>query len=144
MIRRRSPFRAAACAALGIALGIALGTPLHAAAPDAGSTAVAARPAAITSLSVEQRAALRAELARYLRQDSEGLVSRVRADGGVSLELDGRYQHAIVARPVVGERPRLACFDDPDAAVAFLARDESRAVPTATTRRRPQPVERDR
>lgn len=143
-----TPGRSAALVAVSAALGVALAMPLHSAAPGTASVgapgAVEESSPAATSLTVDQRAALRAELARFLRQDSEGLLSRLRADGGVSLALDGRYQHAIVARPVPGERPQLACFDDPDAAVAFLARDESRAAPTATTRRPPQPAERDR
>lgn len=123
-----------ACAVLG-AVGVA---PVDAAASE--------KAPAVTTLSPEQRAALKAELARYLRQDSDGLVSRVRADGALTVELDGRFQHAIVVRPKDGGGRELACFDDADAAVAFLARDDRRAAPMSTdgASRAPQPGERDR
>lgn len=119
---------ATALAALGASTAFAAEP---ARSPTEPGAAPAAAAAPVTTLSPEQRAALRARLAELLRQDSEGLRSALHADGAVSLELDGRYQHAIVARPTAGGRPELACFDDPDRALAFLARDDQRATPTA-------------
>lgn len=130
---------ATALAALGGATAFAA-DPAHAPTQPTAAPAVAAAP--VTTLSPEQRAALRARLAELLRQDSEGLRSALQADGAVSLELDGRYQHAIVARPTAGGRPELACFDDPDRALAFLARDDRRATPAAPTEA--PPAGRDR
>lgn len=92
----------------------------------------------------EQRQSLRDRLAELLRQDSDGLLSELRADGAVSLALDGRFQHAIVARPRATGRPELACFDDADAAVSFFARDDRRAPVSDPPARAPQPEERDR
>lgn len=106
--------------------------------------AASGKSAAVTTLTAEQRAALRAELARYLRQDNDGLVSKVRADGSVELELDGRHGHLVVARPSQNSRPELACFDDPDAALGYLARDERRTGSSTTTGPKVPPEERDR
>ena len=114
-------------------------------APDASRTGSdnAVKPAA-TKLTTEQRAALRAELAKLLNQSNESLASIARADGTLAIELEGRHAHAMIARPRAGGRPELACFDDPDAAVSYLARDERRAEPAPAGTRNPQPEERDR
>ncbi len=138
----RSPrFATATALATLVALGAGASAVLRA---DGGSTSQPAAAFAPTELSAAQREILRARLAELLRQDSEGLISELRGDGTISLALDGRFHHAVVARPRAAGRPELACFDDPDAALSFLARDDRRVQPSPSGARQPAPEERDR
>jgi len=89
--------------------------------PEAGAGASAAGR---TVLTAEQREAIRARVAELLNRNSDELTTLLRADGAGMVDLQGHFQHAMIVRRGPDGRPQMACFDDPDAATAFLAFDD--------------------
>jgi len=62
-----------------------------------------------------------AKLSRALKRSGEGLVAEQHADGTVMVDLQGRFQHAILARVNADGRVEVQCHDQLRPAVEFLA-----------------------
>lgn len=66
----------------------------------------------------EQRAAMRAALEHALSRSVEGLQEVVLPDGSVMVDLQGRFQEAVVARRAPDGTLHTFCVIDPDVALA--------------------------
>jgi hypothetical protein len=69
---------------------------------------------------VEQAAALRAELQHMLSRDTEGLAASEQPDGTLMMALDDTFQQVIMATVDQRGRVRLQCVDDPSQAIDIL------------------------
>ena len=62
-----------------------------------------------------------AKLSRALKRSGEGLVAEQHADGTVMVDLQGRFQHAVVARVNADGTIEMQCHDQLRPAAEFLA-----------------------
>jgi hypothetical protein len=58
-----------------------------------------------------------------VNQSSDGLVQVRRPDGGVSMDLQGRFQNVLVAKKESDGTLTQGCVDNPDSAAAFFEID---------------------
>ena len=65
-------------------------------------------------------------------KETDGLVQEKRADGAVSVDLQGRFQNVTLARRNDDGTVSAACVDTPEAAGAFLNGREKTATTTGT------------
>jgi hypothetical protein len=74
-------------------------------------------------MSPEEAQKLADGLKRMLNKSTEGLVAERHADGSVSMDLKGRFQHVAVARRNADGAIEQACIDEPEAAAKFFGID---------------------
>jgi hypothetical protein len=77
----------------------------------------------IKPLTPEEAKRLADGLKVMLNQSTEGLVERHHADGSVSIDLQGRFQHVMVARTEADGTITQSCIDNPEAAASFFGID---------------------
>ena len=77
----------------------------------------------IKPLSPEEAQKLADSLKHMLNKSTEGLVEERHADGSVSVDLQGRFQHVTVARKNQDGSVSQSCVDNPRAAAAFYKID---------------------
>jgi len=71
-------------------------------------------------LTAQESAVLAAGIKQLLNQSTDGLVQMRRADGSVSVDLQGRFQSVMLARKEDDGTLVQACVDTPEAAAAFF------------------------
>jgi len=105
-----------------------------ASAEDPGTTLDAdAGPAPADKVEpADREAQLRASLSEMLSRSSEGLVEVVEPDGGVTVDLQGRFSHVALARFNADGTHEIVCTDDLEDAIAFLT-SENPAPEQSTT-----------
>ena len=74
----------------------------------------------IKPLTPEEAKRLADGLKVMLNQSTEGLVEVHHADGSVSMDLQGRFQHVMVARTEADGTLTQSCIDTPEAAASFF------------------------
>ena len=100
---------------------------------------VDAQTGQIRPLSPQEAQRLAEGLKRLLNRSTDGLVEVHHADGSVSMDHDGRFQNAAVARVNEDGTLTQSCVDSPEAAAAFFGIDPKLVgVETAPTRPVPQ------
>lgn len=77
----------------------------------------------IKPLSPEEAQKLADNLKHLLNKSTEGLVEERHADGSVSVDLQGRFEHVTVARKNQDGTVSQSCVDNPRAAAAFYKID---------------------
>ena len=77
----------------------------------------------IKPLSPEEAKRLADGLKVMLNNSTEGLVEVHHADGSVSMDLQGRFQHVMVARIEADGTLTQSCVDNPEAAASFFGID---------------------
>jgi len=75
------------------------------------------------ALTAEEAQTLAEGIKQLLDQSSDGLVQVQRADGSVSMDLQGRFQNAMLAKKEEDGSISQACVDNPEAAAAFFEID---------------------
>jgi hypothetical protein len=122
MKREFSRVSALACGVLALCLLVPLGgdtaQPNEPAATPEGKTT--ASGVTTEDMTAEHEAELRAYLAPRLNRSDEGLVEKVDADGGISMDLRGRFQNVVLARVAADGRVEVGCFSELEAAMLFL------------------------
>ena len=92
-------------------------TPQEGLLPGEARSQVAIQPESGDLVPMELKE-LDADTRNALRRDTEGLVPVYHADGSVSVNLEGRFQTASVARLDADGRPVITCIESPNAASA--------------------------
>ena len=77
----------------------------------------------VKPLSPEEAQKLADSLKHLLNKSTEGLVEERHADGSVSVDLQGRFEHVTVARKNQDGTVSQSCVDNPRAAAAFYKID---------------------
>ena len=77
----------------------------------------------VKPLSPEEAQKLADSLKHLLNKSTEGLVEERHADGSVSVDLQGRFEHVTVARKNQDGTISQSCVDNPRAAAAFYKID---------------------
>jgi hypothetical protein len=77
----------------------------------------------VKPLSPEEAQKLAGSLKHLLNKSTEGLVEERHADGSVSVDLQGRFEHVTVARKNQDGTVSQSCVDNPRAAAAFYKID---------------------
>jgi biopolymer transport protein ExbD len=77
------------------------------------------------SLTAVEAQRLAQGLSQLINQSTEGLVQVQRADGSVSMDLEGRFQNVVVAKREDDGSITQGCVDNIQAAAAFFEIDES-------------------
>lgn len=102
----------------------------------------------IKALTPEEAQKLAAGLKQMVNQSTEGLVQVQRADGSVSMDLEGRFQNVTLARVNKDGRVSQSCVDNPQAAGAFFGIDpkliENQSNDRAVVNQLPQSVKKKR
>ena len=86
------------------------------------------------ALTAEESAKLAAAIKDLVNQSADGLVQVRRADGSVSMNLQGRFQNVLLAKKTDSGTIDQACVDNVDAASAFLDLDVDPALVTTLKR----------
>jgi hypothetical protein len=73
---------------------------------------------------------------QLVNQSTDGLVQVRHADGGVSMDLQGRFQNVLLVKKEADGSISEACVDNPDAAAAFFEIDPA-LVGGSTSRQQP-------
>lgn len=90
----------------------------------AGQTVVLDRQTGQTrSLTPEEARILAEGIKQLVSQSTEGLVQIQRADGSVSMDLQGRFQSVMLAKKEADGTISQACVDSPESAAAFFEID---------------------
>jgi len=107
--------------AIAVVAAVLLTAP-GASAEDPGTTLDAdAGPAPADKVEpADREAQLRASLSGMLNQSSDGLVEVVEPDGGVTVDLQGRFSHVVLSRSNADGTHEIACTDNLEDAIAFL------------------------
>ena len=90
----------------------------------------------IKQLTPDEARKLAAGLKQMVNQSTEGLAQEQRADGSVSLALEGRFKNVAVARVNNDGSVTQSCVDNPEAAGAFFRIDPNLIDPAT-----PRPIE---
>jgi hypothetical protein len=90
----------------------------------------------VKPLTAEEAQKLANGLAPMLDDSADGLVSVKHADGSVSMDLQGRFQHVTVARVTPEGTLEQSCVDNPRAAAKFFRIDPKLIENAPTARRR--------
>ena len=77
----------------------------------------------VKPLSPEEAQKLADSLKHMLNKSTEGLVEERHADGSVSVDLQGRFEHVTIARKNQDGTVSQSCVDNPRAAAAFYKID---------------------
>lgn len=77
----------------------------------------------VKPLSPDEAQKLADSLKHLLNKSTEGLVEERHADGSVSVDLQGRFEHVTVARKNQDGTVSQSCVDNPRAAAAFYKID---------------------
>jgi hypothetical protein len=102
------------------ALGISPATTAQAQGPQQNLPLPPARPPLLTPDEAQRVAA---GITQLVNQSSDGLVQVRRPDGGVSMDLQGRFQNVLVAKKESDGTVTQGCVDNPDTAAAFFEID---------------------
>ena len=73
-------------------------------------------------------------LAKALCRSSDGLNAVELMDGGVGVDLRGRFQHVMLARIAADGSIEMVCVDHPEDAEKFFAREGASVVPEPAVR----------
>ena|ERR1044072_1080249 len=74
-------------------------------------------------LSAQQAQDLAEGLKRMVNKSADGLTEVQHDDGSVSMDLEGRYRHVVVAREAEDGSLSMSCVDNPKAAASALGVD---------------------
>ena len=74
-------------------------------------------------LSPEEAKRLAEELKKMLNKSADGLTQVQHDDGSVSMDLEGRFQHVVIARAREDGTVSMSCVDNPRAAASALGID---------------------
>ncbi|HMJ07087.1 MAG TPA: hypothetical protein VK474_12575 [Chthoniobacterales bacterium] len=106
-----------------------------------GATAQGQAPQPNGRLSPEDARIMAAGLKPLINDSAEGLVSVRRADGSVSMDLQGRFQNVTVAKKEADGSVSRSCVNNLDAAAGFLGID-GKLLGLATKNQQPQQTQK--
>lgn len=88
----------------------------------------------VRPLTQEEAKKLADSLKGMLNKSTDGLVEEHHHDGSVSLDLQGRFQHVVVARVNQDGTVSKSCVDNPQAAAKFFGIDQKLLEPAQPIR----------
>jgi hypothetical protein len=74
-------------------------------------------------LTAQQAQELAEGLKKMVNKSPEGLTEVQHADGSVSMDLEGRYRHVVIAREAEDGSLSMSCVDNPNAAASAIGVD---------------------
>lgn len=89
----------------------------------------------IRPLTQEEAQKLAEEIKQLVNKSTDGLVSVKHADGSVSMDLQGRFQNAVLAKKNADGTVSQACVDTPESAARFFEIDPQLVRDQATPKR---------